>query len=88
MAGISLAYLVENVLTAIIVISYLAYEIRWGRVSRMVDRLDGVIDVVMLLVYDSDFVDEESAEEHMNGNSIYDLIESDYIDKEDWDNAD
>lgn len=65
--SVSLAFLVENVLTGVIVAGYLAYEIRWGRGQDYTDKLNGVVIILLAVVEEIDGVDEERARDRLNG---------------------
>ena len=74
----SFQYIVQNAGTAILIIAYLAYEIRIGRLQTLADKLDEVIIAVIALAQETDDIDEDKVADRLNGSSPDDLrIDSD-----------
>lgn len=72
--AISLTFLVQQSLTGVIVVAYLAYEIRWGRGQVAFDQLNGVTIVLLAVVEELDGVDENRAKDRLNGEQPDDYI--------------
>ena len=69
----SLAFIVENALTAIIIVLYLAYEIHYGRLQRVANKVDEVIIAVIALAQENDDIDDDKVADRLNGSSPEDL---------------
>jgi len=69
----SLTFLVENALTAIVLVGYLFYEIHHGRLEVLASKVDEVIIAVIALAQENDHVDEEEIADRLNGHSPEDL---------------
>lgn len=77
--SLSLQFVADNALPAVIVAGYLAYEIRWGRLSTLANKLDEIIIAVVALAKENDDIDEDAVADRLNGSSPDDLrIESDH----------
>jgi len=70
---VSLSFLVENASTAVLVILYLFYEIHYGRLERVADKVDEVIVAVIALAQENDDIDEDEVADRLNGSSPDDL---------------
>lgn len=70
---VSVAFLVENAMTAVIVVVYLFYEIHYGRLQRVASKVDEVIIAVIALAQENDDIDEEEVANRLNGTSPEDL---------------
>lgn len=73
----SLAFLLENALTAIIIVLYLAYEIHWGRLNKLATQMDHVILAILALSRANPRVKEEAIAERLNGHSPESFLEED-----------
>jgi hypothetical protein len=69
----SVAFLVENAMTAVIVVVYLFYEIHYGRLQRVANKVDEVIIAVIALAQENDDIDEDKVADRLNGSSPDDL---------------
>lgn len=72
--ALSVPFLVENVLQAIIIIAYLFYEIHWGRLNRLANTLDEVVRAVIALARETRGVDEAAVVDRLNGHTPKDLL--------------
>lgn len=72
--SISIGVILEQSITALIVISYLAYEIRWGRVNGLVERIESLSNAVVALARV-----EGRIKTHMVSEDIKDRSPGDYI---------
>lgn len=68
MFGVSLSLLLENSITAIIIVIYLGYSMRWGKLGSIRRRIEGLADAVMALAIEHENIDEKSVAERVNGN--------------------
>ncbi|GGO01729.1 hypothetical protein [Haloarcula pellucida] len=73
MATPSLSFLVENAMTAVIVVVYLFYEIHYGRLERVAKKVDEVIIAVIALAQENESIDEQKVADRLNGSSPDDL---------------
>ncbi|MEF8881997.1 MAG: hypothetical protein V5A34_05670 [Halapricum sp.] len=71
----SFQFLLENGLTAVILVIYLHYEIHWGRLHRLAEKIDEVVYAVIALARASDDVDEREVADRLNGHTPDDLLE-------------
>lgn len=69
----SVAFLVENAMTAVIVVLYLFYEIHFGRLQVVAKKVDEVIIAVIALAQENDDIDEDEVADRLNGSSPDDL---------------
>lgn len=79
MVEVSIGFILENSLTALILIVYLAYEIHFGRLNKLATQMDSVIDVLIALSRTNDEIDSDAVSERLNGDSPRDL----FIEEED-----
>ena len=80
MLGISLAFLVQNSLTAVIVVVYLFYEIHYGRLSALTHKINAMIIAIIALAKANERVDEEKVIESLNGSTPEDLLKKSFPD--------
>lgn len=73
-AGLPINFVIENSLTALIVVAYIYYEVHWGRFANFQERMEGVVDAVVALAREHDDIDEEKVANRVNGDSPEDLI--------------
>lgn len=71
---VSLSFLVEQLGTGVMVVTYLWYEIHYGRLSSLARKLDEVIFAVIALARASPGVDEEAVADRLNGHTPDHLI--------------
>ena len=72
-SGPSFQFVVQNIVPAIVVVGYLAYEIRVGRLETLAAKMDEVIIAVVALAQETERVDEDKVAERLNGHSPDDL---------------
>lgn len=65
----------QPIVAAFIVIFYLHYQLLWGRLAAYLDKLDGIVAIVIALAEEVDNVDEEAVAGRFNGTDS-----SEYID--------
>lgn len=87
-----LELIIKNSLQAILIILYLAYELRLGRGKRFMDRLDNVSLVLLAVVEELDGVDTKKAYRRLGRDSAGYYKTSNYKssegDEEESDNED
>jgi hypothetical protein len=62
-------FLLENALTAIIIVVYIFYEIHFGRIGRSMDKVESIIIAVIALARETPGVDDEKVEDLLNGST-------------------
>lgn len=72
--GISLGFVVENALTAVLIIAYIGYEIHYGRLNTLTMRMEGVTDAIVALSRQVEGVDERAVIDRIDGTSPNDFI--------------
>lgn len=73
-----LEFAFQNTLTAFIIIAYLAYEIRYGRIDQFLSKVDIITDVIIDLSREVDGVDEAKVIEDLrNGEDTYRVKQTD-----------
>jgi hypothetical protein len=75
--SLSLGLLLENSLTAIIIIAYLAYETYFGRFRQFIERQGALVNAVVALAREHDNIDEQKVSERVNGHGPHDFVKDD-----------
>ncbi|MDT3434703.1 hypothetical protein [Haloarcula sp. 1CSR25-25] len=65
----SISFLIENVLVALLIIIYLAYEIRLGRGQALASKLNGLVEVTVAIARENPNIDEERVADRLNGDA-------------------
>lgn len=65
----SISFLVENALTAVLLIAYLWYEIHHGRLEKLANQMDAVIMAIIALSQNNPRVDEDAIINNLNGET-------------------
>jgi hypothetical protein len=71
-----LEFFLENVATAVLIIGYLAYELRWGRGKTLIDQMNGIVAVVIAIAEVNPDIDEDAVRNRLNGDLPADFRES------------
>jgi len=69
MVAIPWTIVLEQAGTALLIIAYLVYELRWGRGAHLMDQMDGIIKVVIAIARENDNIDEERVADRLNGDA-------------------
>ena len=72
-ADIGVEFILQNSLQAVLIIAYLAYELRMGRGKQFMRRLDNVTLVLLAVVEEMDDVDTAKARERLERESPDDV---------------
>lgn len=70
---------VENLASAAVIVTYLVYEIRFGRGSKWGSQLEGLVAVVIALAEENPDIDEEAVVERFNGDRPDEYKEADDV---------
>jgi hypothetical protein len=70
-----LEFFLENVATAVLIIGYLAYELRWGRGKTLIDQMNGIVAVVIAIAEVNPQIDEDAVRSRLNGDLPADFRE-------------
>lgn len=71
------AIVIENMLTAVIIVAYLFYEVRFGRGARFSHKLEGLIEVTVALARENPDIDDEAVADRLNGDTPSQFVEDD-----------
>ena len=69
MVGVPWSFLLENLATAVLIIGYLAYELRWGRGATIMSRVDAMITVIVAIARENPNIDEDQVAHELNGDA-------------------
>lgn len=85
MVAIPWSLIWEQAGTALLIITYLAYELRYGRGAHVLDQLDGIIAVVIAIARENPNIDEDRVAERLNGDAPadYQIVERERPDHDD-----